>query len=149
MSSRIEMDISNKKHISMNIHSQDGVGMNINTGGGTKDHSKLKNRDLADQHPISAITGLEEALKNVSKQIYIGDTEPTDSNILIWIDTSTSPTPPPIIGTQLITNDGLEFYTKDNKVFTLNEQELNVLFTNDNKEFMEANNKKFILREEN
>lgn len=32
--------------------------------GGTTDHSKLSNRDTADQHPISAITGLEEALKN-------------------------------------------------------------------------------------
>ena len=31
-------------------------------GGGTTDHSKLENRDEADQHPISAITGLEEAL---------------------------------------------------------------------------------------
>lgn len=29
---------------------------------GTTDHSKLENRDAADQHPISAITGLEEAL---------------------------------------------------------------------------------------
>lgn len=29
---------------------------------GTTDHSKLGNRDAADQHPISAITGLEEAL---------------------------------------------------------------------------------------
>ena len=31
-------------------------------GGGATDHSKLENRDTADQHPISAITGLEEAL---------------------------------------------------------------------------------------
>ena len=31
-------------------------------GGGTNDHSQLINRDIADQHPISAITGLEEAL---------------------------------------------------------------------------------------
>ena len=31
-------------------------------GGGTADHSKLKNRDAADQHPMSAITGLEQAL---------------------------------------------------------------------------------------
>lgn len=35
------------------------------TGGGgvTSDHSKLKNRDAADQHPMSAITGLEKALE--------------------------------------------------------------------------------------
>lgn len=31
--------------------------------GGTVDHSKLKNRDAAEQHPISAITGLEKALR--------------------------------------------------------------------------------------
>lgn len=32
-------------------------------GDGTNDHSKLKNRDAAGQHPMSAITGLEEALE--------------------------------------------------------------------------------------
>lgn len=31
-------------------------------GGGTADHTKLKNRDAAEQHPMSAITGLEAAL---------------------------------------------------------------------------------------
>ena len=31
-------------------------------GGGTSDHAKLKNRDAADQHPMSAITGLADAL---------------------------------------------------------------------------------------
>ena len=31
-------------------------------GGGTADHSKLKNRDAADQHPMSSITGLADAL---------------------------------------------------------------------------------------
>ena len=32
-------------------------------GNGTADHAKLSNRDASDQHPISAITGLENALK--------------------------------------------------------------------------------------
>ena len=32
-------------------------------GGGTSDHSKLVNRDAANQHPMSAITGLELALE--------------------------------------------------------------------------------------
>ena len=31
------------------------------------DHSKLRNRDEADQHPIGAITGLDEALKEAKK----------------------------------------------------------------------------------
>lgn len=32
-----------------------------------KDHDKLNHRDYPDQHPISAITGLEEALLNADK----------------------------------------------------------------------------------
>ena len=32
------------------------------SGSGTSDHSKLKNRDAEDQHPISAITDLEDEL---------------------------------------------------------------------------------------
>lgn len=31
-------------------------------GGGTEDHTQLTNRDAANQHPMSAITGLEDAL---------------------------------------------------------------------------------------
>ena len=33
-------------------------------GDGTSDHSKLSNRDAANQHPMSAITGLEKALED-------------------------------------------------------------------------------------
>lgn len=39
-----------------------GGSINKN-GSGVTDHNKLKNRDLADQHPISAITGLESKLE--------------------------------------------------------------------------------------
>ena len=35
----------------------------------TKDHDKLDNRDLPDQHPIKAITGLEESLEGLSDDI--------------------------------------------------------------------------------
>ena len=41
----------------------------IKTETGTKDHNQLVNRDLADQHPIDAITGLREALDNVVNNI--------------------------------------------------------------------------------
>jgi len=44
----------------------------IDGGGGivaTTDHARLRNRDLADQHPMSAITGLEQAL---SERLKIG-----------------------------------------------------------------------------
>lgn len=39
------------------------TGESYGGGGGTSDHSKLVNRDAANQHPMSAITGLELALE--------------------------------------------------------------------------------------
>lgn len=47
--------------------------------GGTADHSKLANRDAADQHPMSAITGLAAALSE--KQPTLGYT-PADKSFL-------------------------------------------------------------------
>lgn len=41
----------------------------IKTETGTKDHTQLVNRDIPDQHPIDAITGLREALDNVVNNI--------------------------------------------------------------------------------
>ena len=39
------------------------IKVEMQTGGsGTTDHSKLKNRDASDQHPISAITDLSNTL---------------------------------------------------------------------------------------
>lgn len=74
------------------VNQTDGVGMNINNGGGSG---------------------------KVVKQIYKGDKEPTDTNILIWIDTS-GVTPSTDI--QFITKDGLDFITSDNKNFILKEE---------------------------
>lgn len=42
----------------------------IKTETSTKDHDKLRNRDLPDQHPISAITGLEQALQRADTYIF-------------------------------------------------------------------------------
>ena len=78
------------------------------------------------------------------RQVDWGDVEPTDPNILIWIDTYVSP----ITGTQLITYDNLEFMTADNEAFILAEEVINTLLTSDGKEFIDANNRNFILREE-
>lgn len=36
--------------------------------GGTIDHTKLKNRDLPDQHPISAITNLTQILEEIVRK---------------------------------------------------------------------------------
>lgn len=44
-------------------------------------------------------------------QIYMGDEEPTDENILVWIDTSEEP----ISSNYLITSDNKIFKTADNK----------------------------------
>ena len=33
------------------------------------DHNKLINRDMADQHPIAAITGLESSLASINEQM--------------------------------------------------------------------------------
>lgn len=46
-------------------------------------------------------------------QIYMGDIEPTDENILVWIDTSEEP----ITDNALITADGYMFITADDKNF--------------------------------
>jgi hypothetical protein len=48
--------------INMSASADNEVGVAQRVGGGTKYHDRLENRDLPDQHPIAAITGLEEAL---------------------------------------------------------------------------------------
>ena len=72
------------------------------------------------------------------QQIYMGDTEPTDENILVWIDTYTPPPPEDA----LITADNEYFITADEEYFvvavpkqftTSNNEEL---ITSDNKEFL-------------
>ncbi len=51
--------------------------------GGTSDHSKLSNRDAADQHPIEAITGLEAALEGKQPAgSYL--TEESDPTVPAW-----------------------------------------------------------------
>ena len=42
--------------------------------GGTTRHSRLTDRELPDQHPMSAITGLEDALKNAGTKFTTGET---------------------------------------------------------------------------
>lgn len=41
----------------------------IDKGGGTNDHDKLIHRDLADQHPMSAITGLSEKIAEQDEKL--------------------------------------------------------------------------------
>ena len=45
------------------------LGESFNQTVVTTDHNSLNNRDLAEQHPIKAITGLEDTLKNFENRI--------------------------------------------------------------------------------
>ena len=45
------------------------VKYGVNNGAGTYNHNDLINRELPDQHPISAITGLEDRLKQIDIDI--------------------------------------------------------------------------------
>ena len=77
------------------------------------------------------------------KQVYRGEIEPIDENILIWIDTSM----PPVIGSQLITSDDLRFITSDDKGFILEELPRTTLTTSDDKNFITSDDYNFILSE--
>lgn len=76
--------LPNPHKLTINGTSYDGtedVQMTIQGGGGTSDHSQLTNRDAANQHPITAITGLQTALDGITPTIgdngnwYLGATD--------------------------------------------------------------------------
>ena len=79
---------------------------------------KSKLEGLADIQTIgdnlTLTNGRLDASGSGSAQIYRGDTQPVDSNILIWIDTSTTPVP---TDNTLVTSDDKTFVTSDNKTF--------------------------------
>lgn len=56
-------NISNRTNISGSISSNIRKNASVSVGGGSTDHNRLTNRNLGDQHPISAITDLEEILE--------------------------------------------------------------------------------------
>ena len=60
------------------------------SGGGVTDHEELTGRDKADQHPMSAITGLEDALAGKQPTgTYL--TEETDPTVPDWAKEPTKP----------------------------------------------------------
>lgn len=60
------------------------------SGGGVTDHEKLTGRDKADQHPMIAITGLEDALAGKQPTgTYL--TEETDPTVHAWAKAETKP----------------------------------------------------------
>ena len=56
-------------------------------GGGTSDHSQLTNRNIANQHTIGAVTGLEENLNGLDDAL-----EYMRLNAMVWDETSSSGT---------------------------------------------------------
>lgn len=59
---------------------------------GTKKHSELTEREFPDQHPISAISGLEEALNNAGQNFTTDETLSFENNVLS-VNTAHEPDP--------------------------------------------------------
>ena len=57
-------------------------------GGGTTDHAQLTNRDIADQHPISSITGLQTSLNDKADSDSVYDISTTNTLLSTKSDTS-------------------------------------------------------------
>lgn len=65
----IDMTIEEPQDISMTVEDNDEILFDVSETLAITDHSQLLNRDADDSHPISAITGLEEALAEVGGSI--------------------------------------------------------------------------------
>lgn len=74
----------------------EGETLPIYNIGGTNDHRRLTHRDSADQHPISAITGLEDRLNEkadssaLATVAFTGDAADLTSIEVLIIDCGTS-----------------------------------------------------------
>ena len=64
------------------VRYNNGVITGSGSSGGTYDHNELTNRDLVNQHPISAITGLQESLDELQALINSLVNRNANSNIL-------------------------------------------------------------------
>ena len=67
-------------HHLANITALLASGAGSGGGSGVTAHNLLSNRNLPDQHPISAITGLQAALDAVNNAITAHKSSPTDHN---------------------------------------------------------------------
>lgn len=74
---RLQANFSNKNKYGLEANFNSGTGkfdVTFNASGVVvKDHNALNNRDMENQHPINAITGLKEVVDEVDKL------EPTES----------------------------------------------------------------------
>lgn len=104
----IEVNIENVKKIVAEVDVS-------SAGGGTKDHNKLVNRDLENQHPISAITELENELNKLAT---------ADSDNYNTLDTKIDDTKADIQQdiTNLSNTVQSNYTTLNNKIDTVNQE---------------------------
>lgn len=69
----LDMTVEELNEVSISIDDEDELEFGMNQAIVIRNHDILINRDVANQHPISAITGLEEALASIP-----------DLNDIIW-----------------------------------------------------------------
>lgn len=83
--STLEATLSKKQSLSAEVSG---------TSGGITDHRVLRFRDAADQHPISAITGLTEKLEEVSETVaFKTDETLTLKDGVLSVNTAQEPDP--------------------------------------------------------
>lgn len=85
-----DADFENDAEITADFGELHVVGSGGGGGEGTTDHKQLTNRDAADQHPMSAITGLVKALGDKQP---VGNylTKESDPTVPAWAKQSTKP----------------------------------------------------------
>lgn len=68
----VNFELENEEPINANFEAQPDAVFNVDikTETGTNEHDKLRHRDLPDQHPISAITDLQEILNKLWTYTY-------------------------------------------------------------------------------
>ena len=79
MKLNVKFDSENDLHFCFNGDNDFGLDMGSVIEIKENDHNKLINRDLANQHPISAITGLQDILDGLAPVAFTGAAED-----LIW-----------------------------------------------------------------
>jgi len=69
---RLNVTFNSTEDVPVNFNTDNDFGLDMGSviEVTTSDHNELINRDLADQHPISAITGLQEALSTIPEILY-------------------------------------------------------------------------------
>lgn len=79
MKLRVKFENENDLHLHFNSDNDFGLAIDSILEVVENDHNKLINRDLTDQHPIGAITGLQDILDGLAPVAFTGAAED-----LIW-----------------------------------------------------------------